>query len=92
MQEFDTLAEALLGLKEDDKPYDLDELLAEQYGIGFEEFNHLITDLLPFCVPMASPWEGATRHMLGVASEDGQGWTALAVLDLKALRMEKNSA
>ena len=92
MQEFDTLAEALLGLTEDDKPYDLDELLVERYGLSFEQFNDLITNLLPFCFPTPSSWEGATRHMLGVASEDGQSWTALAVLDSKRLRMEKNGA
>ena len=76
MYRFEELARAMLGL--DDETGDGEEELFNKYGIDIEQFDELIVDILPFCYPLQTPLTDTWTHTLGVVSDDGRAWTALA--------------
>ena len=85
MWRFEELARALLGLDDRADADRFDQLeagLMDRYGLDVDQFDQLVEDILSFCYPLKTPLTETWRHTLGVTSENGRQWTALASKDV----------
>jgi hypothetical protein len=78
MEEFEELAAHLLGLEkeyEDDAIEDIDDLIWEKFGLGFEAFTKLVKALIPYTVAWESPitktvYQGFVKDRVAIVKQE----------------------